>query len=210
MFVQCDVRRARLSAIRLPLSGSRCPGFRLPVLTRTSHLPVPWLCVGFLPFLGLCLALDGVDYARLPVRSSTFLRTQCWIARSGRRSRLLCLRTVEVRRLAGPAFVRKLREFLDLHLPNDVLLLFLEAWRVLAHIAKPLVPLGCSVASQLLTQVQFREGGKGLRTGNLHVCIVDLAVVFHNTPQPVAVQRILKLPERVPQQIDPYDDDDDP
>lgn len=99
MFVmsQRDVRRARLSAIRLPLGSGRCPGFRLPVLTRTSHLSGPWLRVGFLLlFLGLRLALDGVHYARLPVRSSTFLWMQCCIARSSRRSRLLRLRTVKV------------------------------------------------------------------------------------------------------------------
>lgn len=70
---------------------------------------------------------------------------QSRIARSGRGPRLLCLRLVEVGGLACPPHIGKLGEFLDLDLPDDILLLFFKRGRVGTDVSKPLVPLGCKV-----------------------------------------------------------------
>lgn len=60
------------------------------------------------------------------------------------------LRSIEVRRFAGPALIGETREMFDLFLADEVLFLIFDRGGVGADVAQPLVPLRCIPVSSTI------------------------------------------------------------
>lgn len=118
------------------------PRFWLPLLSRTCG---DICCKAFCLFaltsflLNLLLSIYLLRHARLPLNFGVCRYSLITCPRG--RCRLLSLRFVQKRRFCCPFLICDLRKFPDLSLSDEISLLFLDGWRLVADVSEPLVPL---------------------------------------------------------------------